>query len=86
MLKRYPTCQLAVPGICTGRSTQCHHVIDAADDGPDVEFLPDGTPQLVGVCARCHRYVSARNSAARSGALNGTRAMREPERHPGVLP
>jgi 5-methylcytosine-specific restriction enzyme A len=84
VLRRYPACQLAIPGICIVTSTQVHHVQDAADGGPDAEFLPDGAPQLVGVCAPCHRRVSARNSAARSNV--GTRVMREKERHPGVLP
>ncbi|KHO21818.1 hypothetical protein [Mycolicibacterium setense] len=57
---------------------------DDADGGTDTEFNEDGSPQLVGVCAECHRHVSARNSAARSNV--GTRVMRVKERHPGVLP
>jgi 5-methylcytosine-specific restriction protein A len=90
ILKRYPQCQLAIPGVCTGTSTQVHHLRDAADfDNPndpriDAEQI-DGRPQLIGVCAPCHRHVSARRSAARSSALNGTRVLREKERHPGIL-
>jgi hypothetical protein len=89
VLRRFPVCQLALRGVCTGNSTQVHHVLDAADGGSDDDFNPDGTPQLVGVCAECHRYVSARRSAARSrgkGGPNGSRVLREKERHPGVLP
>ena len=37
ILKRYTTCQLALRGICTGVSTQVHHVIDAHDGGPDTD-------------------------------------------------
>lgn len=84
ILRRYPHCQLCIIGVCTITSTEVHHLIDVADGGPDTDFLPDGTRQLVGVCRECHRHVSARNSAAR--AHNGTRVMREPERHPGLLP
>jgi 5-methylcytosine-specific restriction enzyme A len=84
ILRRYPNCQLAIIGICTRRSVEVHHRVDAADGGPDTDFLPDGTRQLVGVCRECHRYIPARISAAR--ANNGTRVMREKERHPGVLP
>jgi 5-methylcytosine-specific restriction enzyme A len=56
ILKRYPQCQLAIPGVCTGTSTQVHHLRDAADfDNPndpriDAEQI-DGRPQLIGVCA-----------------------------------
>jgi 5-methylcytosine-specific restriction endonuclease McrA len=80
ILKRYPRCQLAIPGVCTVRSLEVHHRVDAADDGGDNDA------NLVGVCRECHRYVSARNSAARSSANNGTRVLREKERHPGILP
>jgi hypothetical protein len=66
ILRRYPHCQLAIIGICTGKSVEVHHVQDAADGGSDDDFNPDSTPQLVGVCRECHRYVSARNSAARA--------------------
>lgn len=90
VLRRYPHCTLNIPGVCTITSTQVHHLRDAADfDDPndpriDAENI-DGQPQLVGVCKPCHTYVSARRSAARSSALNGTRVMRQPERHPGRL-
>ncbi|MBB2770546.1 UNVERIFIED_ORG: 5-methylcytosine-specific restriction endonuclease McrA [Mycolicibacterium obuense] len=85
ILARYPTCQLAIPGICTRESTQVHHVIDAADGGPDAECLPDGTPQLVGVCKPCHTRVSAQRAQKRSVAAAWD-WKRRPEPHPGVLP
>jgi hypothetical protein len=85
ILRRYPHCQLCIIGVCTGKSVEVHHVVDAADGGPDTDYLPDGTPQLLGVCRECHRYVSARRSAAKGGP-NGRRVLREPEQHPGVLP
>lgn len=84
VLKRYPQCQLKYPGKCTGASTQVDHVIDAQDGGPDVEFLPDGTPQLVGACEPCHTYKSAVNSQRRSVAKQNE-WKRRPERHPGVI-
>jgi len=76
ILRRDPVCQLAVPGVCTGRSEQVDHCIDAADDGPDEDW------NLQGVCAACHRHKSARRSAARANV--GTRILREPERHPNA--
>ena len=47
------------------------------DGGPDQDWC------LQGVCAACHRYKSARRSAARANV--GTRVLREKERHPGRL-
>ena len=78
VLKRDPMCKLAIPNVCTGRSEQVDHRIDAADGGPDEEW------NLQGCCTASHRYKSARRSAAR--AKPGTRVLREPERHPGILP
>lgn len=83
VLKRYPSCWLALPGICTVTSTEVHHVLPDSEGGTDAEFV-NGQPQLVGVCAPCHRRVSARDSAARANL--GTRVLRGKERHPGVLP
>lgn len=81
ILRRYPTCQLAIPGVCTGRSVEVHHhVVDAADGGPDEEW------NLRGVCRECHRWLSARRSAERAAGARGGRHLREPERHPGILP
>ena len=78
ILKRDPVCKLQIPNVCTGRSEQVDHIIDAADGGPDEDWC------LQGVCAACHRYKSARRSAARANP--GTRVLREKERHPGLLP
>jgi hypothetical protein len=80
ILKRYPQCWLALPGRCTGTSTQVHHVIAASEflpDDPriDQEYI-DGKPQLVGVCAACHRTETSRQQNA---------WKRVPERHPGIL-
>lgn len=79
--RRYPNCQLAIIGVCTRYSVEIHHAIDAADNGPDTDFLPDGTKQLVGVCRECHRWVSARRSAARAKAAQNRRrtAVKPPE-------
>ena len=85
ILRQYPVCQLGIAGVCTGRSVEVHHHVDAADGGADTDYLPDGTPQLLGVCRECHRYVSARRSAAKGG-VDGRRVFREPERLPGILP
>jgi 5-methylcytosine-specific restriction protein A len=74
ILRRYPTCWLALPGICTGTSTQVHHVVDAADEGPDDDV------NLVGVCRPCHTHYSARASARRAWDW-----QRKPEKHPGVI-
>jgi 5-methylcytosine-specific restriction enzyme A len=79
ILKRDPMCKLQIAGVCTGRSEQVDHIIDAADDGPDEKW------NLQGTCAACHRYKSACRSAAKGGP-NGRRVLREPERHPGILP
>lgn len=83
VLRRYPTCQLAIPGICTNTSTEVHHQRPAAEFAPDDPNV-DSEDGLVGVCAPCHRRVSARDSAARANL--GTRVLREKERHPGILP
>jgi hypothetical protein len=84
VLRKYPTCQLGIPGICSGKSVECHHLRAAADfDDPDDPRI-DREEGIVGVCSACHRYVSARHSAARANP--GTRVLREPERHPGILP
>ncbi len=84
ILRRYPHCQLAIHGICTGRSFEVHHIRDAADyDDPNDQRI-DASSGLVGVCSECHRWLSARRSAARANV--GTRVLREKERHPGVLP
>lgn len=81
VLKRDPVCKLTITGVCIHRSTEVDHIRDAADDGPDTD------DNLQGVCAECHLYKSARRSAARSrGGPNGSKVMREKERHPGVLP
>jgi 5-methylcytosine-specific restriction protein A len=81
VLARYPQCWLAHPGRCTGVSSEVHHVIRAADflpDDPniDAEFLPDGRPQLVGVCEPCHRHETN---------LQASDWKRKPEAHPGIL-
>ena len=72
VLKRYPHCWLALPGYCEGASVQIHHVVEAEDGGPDTDYLHDGTPQFVGVCARCHQRVSAQRSQRRAVAAPGT--------------
>jgi 5-methylcytosine-specific restriction endonuclease McrA len=79
ILARYPTCQLAIPGICIEKSTQVHHLIDAEDFGPDTD------DNLVGVCKPCHTRVSAQRSQKRSVA-KAWDWKRRPEPHPGVLP
>ena len=73
VLARYPSCQLCILPICTRHSTEVHHVWDQSDGGPDVEFLDDGTKQLVGVCHQCHEYVSARRSSAKGNAARNRR-------------
>jgi len=81
ILKRDPECRVRIPGVCSLKSTQVDHIIDVADGGPDEDF------NLQGCCAPCHAYKSARTSAAGSrGGPNGSRVLREKERHPGVLP
>lgn len=44
-------CEIGVPGVCTGRAEQCHHVIIKAQGGPDQPW------NLLDACAACHRYV-----------------------------
>ncbi|MBB2990256.1 5-methylcytosine-specific restriction endonuclease McrA [Mycolicibacterium iranicum] len=83
VLRRYPTCQLTIPGICTVTSTEVHHRQAAADFSPDDPNV-DNEDGLVGVCSPCHRRVSACDSAARANL--GTRVLREKEPHPGILP
>lgn len=83
ILNRYPQCWLAIPGTCQGKSTQIHHVRPASDFDEyddlrniDAEYI-NGNPQLVGVCAPCHRAETVRQRWS---------WQRQPERHPGVLP
>jgi hypothetical protein len=86
ILRRYPHCQLAIHGICTGRSVEVHHIRDAADyDDPNDPAI-DAESGLIGVCRECHRWLSARRSAERAAGARGGRHLREPERHPGILP
>ncbi len=80
MLKKYPTCWLAIPGVCTGASQEVHHRWPVAAGGTNDLYLPSGEAQLVGVCRKCHARVSVADSAP-----NGTRVLREPEPHPGVI-
>jgi integrase len=67
ILRRDPVCKLQIPNICTGRSEQVDHIIDAADGGPDEGW------NLQGCCAPCHRYKSARRSAERTAGALATR-------------
>jgi hypothetical protein len=57
-----------VHGIRTGKSTECHHVVDAADDDDPNDPAIDSEAGMVGVCRDCHRYISARRSSARGNA------------------
>jgi 5-methylcytosine-specific restriction enzyme A len=57
--------------------------VDAADHHPDDPNI-DAEDGLVGVCAPCHRRVSAQTSQKRSVAKQNER-KRKPEKHPGVL-
>ena len=79
ILRAWPQCWLAYPGVCTGKSTQVDHVIDAQDGGPDEDH------NLRGACKPCHGLKSARNSQKRSTAKR-MEYKRQPERHPGILP
>lgn len=78
ILARWPQCGLAIPGRCTGKSTQVDHVIDAEDGGSDDD------ENLRGACEPCHTYKSAVNSQRRSVAKQNE-WKRRPEKHPGVL-
>ena len=78
ILRQYPACWLALPGICVGKSTQVHHIVEHVDGGTD----EDGN--LVGVCEPCHTRHSAQQSQKR--AVDATWDWkRKPEKHPGVL-
>jgi 5-methylcytosine-specific restriction enzyme A len=77
ILTRDPICTLAIPGVCTGISTEVHHVIDAQDGGPDTD------DNLVGVCKPCHVRVSAQRSQKRAVA-SAWDWKRRPEKHPGI--
>lgn len=44
-------CEVRVPGVCTGRGEQVHHVILRGQGGPDELW------NLLDACAACHRYV-----------------------------
>lgn len=78
ILGKWPQCCLAIPGKCTGKSTQVDHVIDAEDGGSDDD------ENLRGVCKPCHTYKSAVNSQRRSVAKQNE-WKRRPEKHPGVI-
>lgn len=78
MLKEWPHCWLRIPGYCIDASTQCHHVVDAADGGTDT------LDNLRGVCKPCHTRHSAQVSQRKSVAAAWD-WKRKPEKHPGVL-
>lgn len=80
VLHDHPFCALALPGICTGRSTQVHHICDAADFADPNDPRIDAYDNLTGVCAPCHTKHSAQQSARRSWDWK-----RKPEKHPGIL-
>ncbi len=84
VLKRYPYCWLRIPGVCTEKSTQVHHTVDAEDfeDPNDPEI--DSLDLLVGVCKPCHTLHSARGSQKRS-VRAANEWKRKPERHPGII-
>lgn len=78
VLKEFPYCWLRLPGICTGKSEQVHHVLDAADGGTD------DPANLRGVCRACHTRHSAQVSQKRA-TESAWDWKRKPEKHPGVL-
>lgn len=75
ILRDHPFCALALPGICTGRSEEVHHVIDAQDGGGDDDA------NLTGVCRACHRRHSARRAQQRATA-SAWDWKRRPEQRP----
>ena len=77
VLRNHPRCWFAFPGICTGKSTQVHHVCAAEDGGSD------DYENLVGACAPCHTRHSAQESQQRAVAAAWD-WQRKPERHPGA--
>lgn len=79
ILAKWPQCWLAIPGRCTGKSTEVDHVIDAEDGGSDLD------ENLRGACRECHEYKSAVNSQRRSMASREVWKT-DPRPHPGVLP
>lgn len=81
VLAKQPQCRLAIPGRCTGKSTEVDHIIDVEDTPPGVN--PHRRENLQGVCHACHEYKSAVNSQRRSVAKQNE-WKRRPERHPDV--
>ncbi|PVA58078.1 hypothetical protein DDJ72_04075 [Mycobacteroides abscessus] len=59
VLARHPQCQLAIPGICTGRSTDVDHVVAVSDGGSDHHT------NLRGVCHECHLSHSGKHARAK---------------------
>ena len=78
ILKHHPQCWFAYPGICTGRSTEAHHVVEVEDGGTNEE------DNGVGVCHQCHEHYSAQRSQQRA-VQAAWDWKRKPEKHPGVL-
>ena len=71
ILRRYPTCTLAIPGICAGVSVECHHVIPAADFDDDDPRI-DAEQEIVGVCRQWHRWLPP--ATGRTGGKSTRRA------------
>ena len=84
VLAKWPQCWLAIPGRCTGKSTEVDHVIDAEDFADPNDPAIDAFENLRGACHECHEYKSAVNSQRRSVAKQNE-WKRRPEKHPGVL-
>lgn len=74
VLQKYPVCHFKFADICAVKSTEVHHLIDAADGGTD------DYDNLVGACEPCHTRHSASQSAKRAYSWK-----RQPERRPDAL-
>lgn len=76
ILRRDPHCTLALPGTCTGTSTEVDHINGRTDH--------DDT-NLQGVCSPCHKTKTQTEATAGRAAARARKPRQRPKpRHPGL--
>jgi hypothetical protein len=87
ILRRYPTCQLAIPGVCTGRSVE---ECITASTPPTADPTPTTTSPAHAASATATCPPAARQNGPQQHAADGTYANQNPalafcrDRSPGL--
>jgi hypothetical protein len=87
--RRDGVCQIAIPGVCTGRIDEMDHVVGLAEQGQRRTPTLDANA-LQGVCSPCHKVKTQQQAAAgraRAIAQRGglSKRLRDRESDPGLI-